>query len=126
MKTKLIIGGSGFIGSQLANKLIFDNNIIIIDNFSRGKLEYIEDLNKNVKCKILNYDISDNKQCMEAFRIATSLFEIDEVWHFAANSDIPAGIIDSNIDTVNVGAIPNVNVFSLLCIGKHSSVTRTV
>ena len=98
MKTKLIIGGSGFIGSQLANKLIFDNNIIIIDNFSRGKLEYIEDLNKNVKCKILNYDISDNKQCMEAFRIATSLFEIDEVWHFAANSDIPAGIIDSNID----------------------------
>ena len=41
-KKILITGGAGFIGSHLAEKLCCDNNIIIFDNFSTGKLTNIE------------------------------------------------------------------------------------
>jgi len=37
----LITGGAGFIGSNLATKLANDNNVIIIDDLSRGKIKNI-------------------------------------------------------------------------------------
>lgn len=98
-KAKLIVGGAGFIGSQLARRLLNDNNfIVIIDNLSRGSLDYIDDLYLNSRCTFLKYDVAERNQCLEAFQQATSKFEIDEVWHLAANSDIPAGVMDPNID----------------------------
>ena len=33
----LITGGAGFIGSNLANTLSKDNEVIVFDNFSSGK-----------------------------------------------------------------------------------------
>ena len=42
-KNILITGGLGFIGSHLSNKLIKDNNVTIVDNFSTGSLYNIKD-----------------------------------------------------------------------------------
>ena len=44
MKNKNIIitGGLGFIGSHIADELIEDNNVTIIDNLSSGKVENLK------------------------------------------------------------------------------------
>ena len=56
----LIIGGCGFIGYHLANKLAKQenrNNITIIDNLSRGVFDNnIKDLVDNKKVKFLKID----------------------------------------------------------------------
>lgn len=55
MKTVLITGGAGFIGSHITKKLINnDYNVIIVDNFSSGKLSNLED---SSKIKIFNENI---------------------------------------------------------------------
>ena len=44
-KNVLITGGAGFIGSALAKDLVNEGaNIIIADNFERGKLDFIEEI----------------------------------------------------------------------------------
>jgi UDP-glucose 4-epimerase len=99
MNGKIIIGGAGFIGSQLVKYFLKQNiKIVVVDNFSRGKLEYLEpELNNNFLLT-LNFDISNFELCNKAFDLATKFTIIDEVWHLAANSDIPAGVLNPNVD----------------------------
>nr|WP_315198956.1 SDR family NAD(P)-dependent oxidoreductase [uncultured Flavobacterium sp.] len=98
-KHALIIGGAGFIGSQLCRVLLnLDYRVTIIDNLSRGKIEYVEDYATNDKFKILEFDIASNSQCDKAFTEAAQIEDITEVWHLAANSDIPAGVSNPDID----------------------------
>lgn len=99
MKHILIIGGAGFIGSNLSSKLLLDGNqVTVIDNLSRGLHAYISEHIKNKSFKFLNFDVSNRQQCIDAFENADRISKIDEVWHLAANSDIPAGVSNPDID----------------------------
>ena len=40
----IVTGGAGFIGSNLANTLSQNHDVIIIDNLATGRLENIEHL----------------------------------------------------------------------------------
>jgi len=42
-KKILIIGGAGFIGSNLASKLALNNDVVILDNLLSGKIENLPD-----------------------------------------------------------------------------------
>lgn len=42
-KKVVITGGLGFIGSHLAEALVEDNDVTIIDNKSTGKIENLSD-----------------------------------------------------------------------------------
>ena len=54
----IVIGGAGFIGSNLVDELLNLNyDVTVIDNLSTGKLE-----NVNKKAKFVNIDISDDNQ----------------------------------------------------------------
>jgi len=44
MKTILITGGCGFIGSNLCKKLIINNKIICIDNLNTGFINNIKEI----------------------------------------------------------------------------------
>ncbi len=83
----LVTGGAGFIGSNLVEKLLEDSNneVIVIDDLSGGKREFIEPFFDKIKFyeKDLVWDI-DN--CFSG---------VDEVWHLAANPDVK----DSSIKT---------------------------
>jgi UDP-glucose 4-epimerase len=87
----LIIGGAGFIGSALVKKMLQDNaDIIVIDKLSLGSTDYID----TAKVEFHQIDINNTKQVLEVLQGK----KIDEVWHLAANSDIPAGVEDMNVD----------------------------
>jgi nucleoside-diphosphate-sugar epimerase len=54
----LITGGAGFIGSYMAQKLIDDNEeVIVVDNLFRGKLENIKTLQENKNFTFYKIDI---------------------------------------------------------------------
>ena len=54
-----ILGGAGFIGSSLADRIVEFNpqyEVTIIDNLSTGKLANVSPKHKFVKCDVNNYD----------------------------------------------------------------------
>ncbi|WP_405305749.1 NAD-dependent epimerase/dehydratase family protein [Methanobrevibacter sp.] len=86
MKNKniLITGGAGFIGSHIANELMEDNNITIIDNLSTGNIKNLktpehENLNF-IKGDICNFNLDE----------LTS--DIDYVFHLAAMASVPLSV----------------------------------
>lgn len=58
-KQILITGGAGFLGSNLARKLLLDsdNHVIIVDNFYSGKKSNIEELLTNPNFSLIEHDI---------------------------------------------------------------------
>lgn len=86
MKNKniLITGGAGFIGSHIADALIDDNNITIVDNLSTGNIKNLktpdhENLNF-IKADICNTNLDD----------LTS--GIDYIFHLAAMASVPLSV----------------------------------
>jgi len=87
----LIIGGAGFIGSVLVKKMLQDNaDIIVIDKLSLGSVDYID----TTKVEFHQIDINNTEQVLKVLEDR----EVGEVWHLAANSDIPAGVEDMDVD----------------------------
>lgn len=89
MKTTILVtGGAGMIGSNLVKRLVTEgNNIIVVDNLWRGKLEYLNDeSNKPVidlQRNFFNIDLAKKEIPVEI------LENVDYVYHLA---DIVAGI----------------------------------
>ncbi len=81
-----ITGGAGFIGSNLAAHLLSaGHNVIIYDNFSTGKREFLD-----ARAKVIDGDILDAKKISEA------MVGCDVVFHLAARS-VVYGPADPNI-----------------------------
>lgn len=100
MKVSIVTGGAGFIGSNLINSLIKEHRyLFVIDSLIRGNKEYIEEFD-GIDDRVIFFkaDLSDIQQAKNAFSVASKYGQVDEVWHLAANSDIPAGINDTSID----------------------------
>lgn len=61
----LVIGGAGIIGSFVVKELLKSqvNEVIIYDNFTRGKMDNIVDTQNDKRCSIypLGGDIRDSK-----------------------------------------------------------------
>ena len=77
-KRILITGGAGFIGSQLADRLLaLDNEVIIVDDFSFGKEENISQLQNDPKVKIIRADVCDGERMQQVTR------DIDLIFHLA-------------------------------------------
>jgi UDP-glucose 4-epimerase len=95
----LITGVCGFIGANLANRLVEKDEIIIgIDNLSRGSLQNISSISENPNFHFIETDISDYDMFVKRVSSIHETHPITEVWHLAANSDIPAGIANSQVD----------------------------
>ena len=58
MKTILVTGGAGFIGSNLCERLIIDGNYVIcLDNLYTGNIKNIENLLNHKNFEFINHDI---------------------------------------------------------------------
>ncbi len=82
MKT-LVTGGAGCIGSEVVKELLRrGDDVTVMDNFSSGKTEHIEEFNDNNKFHLIEGDILD-KSALEG-----ATHNKDIVFHLAANPDI--------------------------------------
>ena len=89
MKTILITGGAGYIGSHLAlNLLEKGENVIIFDNLSTGHIETVETLSKYGNLKFIRGDLLNRTDLKEIFQKYT----IDCVFHFAALSQVEESV----------------------------------
>jgi len=104
----LITGGAGFIGSNLCETLIqMGHQVVCFDNFSTGKLENIEDLLSNPNFKLIEGDIRNLNQCINAVN------GIDYVFHEAALGSVPRSISDPiTTNDVNIGGFLNMLIAS--------------
>lgn len=95
MRVHLIAGGAGFIGVNLAAALLQRGDaVIVIDDLSRGLRENMAGLTSHDSFNFIEADCSEP----DGLNAALGKLKIDEVWHMAANSDIPAGVADYKVD----------------------------
>ena len=73
-------------------------HFFVIDNLLLGRIENLEKLDR---VKFLNIDLSNFEETKNAINEIQSNYSIKEIWHMAANSDIPAGILNPDVDFKN-------------------------
>lgn len=95
MKKVLITGGAGFIGSNLAERLLAENcEVVCVDNFLLGSKDNLRECLGNRNFTLYEEDVTDtDKLCSIMGRHRT-----EEVFHLAANSDIKRGGENPRID----------------------------
>lgn len=95
----LVTGVAGFVGVNLTAELLRRGQRVVgFDNLCRGKLEHLAPFEGNSSFAFEKVDLADLDAFRDALAAAHRLEPITEVWHMAANSDIPAGIADPAID----------------------------
>jgi len=102
----LVIGGSGFIGSFVVRELLKHDvkEVIIYDNFTRGKYDNIEDCLKDPRCKVypLGGDVRELDILDKAFEGVEYVFHLAAMWLLHCK-DFPRTAFDVNIaGTFNV------------------------
>ncbi|QEL57710.1 SDR family NAD(P)-dependent oxidoreductase [Chromobacterium paludis] len=95
----IVVGGAGFIGANLCSMLLeAGRTVVVVDNLLRGSREYLDSEFISSRLFFIEADLSDRVSAELAFTKALSFGTVDEVWHLAANSDIPAGVEDADVD----------------------------
>ena len=102
----LVIGGAGFIGSHLVKELLKHDlkEVIIYDNFARGKYENINESLKDPRCSVfqLGGDIRDTDILDEAMKNVDYVFHLAAMWLLHCK-DFPRTAFHVNIEgTYNV------------------------
>ena len=81
----LVTGGAGYIGSHCVMALLEqDNEVVVFDNLSTGHRETVDTLSKYGKLNFVQGDLLNSSDLKNLFE----KFEIDEVIHFAAFSQV--------------------------------------
>jgi len=98
-KKYLVVGGAGFIGSHLADKLInLKHQVIVLDNLSTGKKENI-----NSKAKFIKADIRNLKQITPHFKNIDGVFLLAALPRVQYSIKYPAKTNRNNVNgTLNV------------------------
>lgn len=90
----LITGGAGFIGSNMVEKLVGDNEIVVLDNLSNVDERYLERFQGKSNFTFVKGDLNE----LPDLKIGK---DIDVVIHLAANSDVRNGAEGPKIDFDN-------------------------
>ena len=113
----LVTGGAGFIGSNLVETLLAQNNeVVVLDNFATGKRENIASFSGNPAFTLIEGDIRDMAMCRKA------VDGMDYVLHEAALGSVPRSIKDPMTSTeVNISGFVN-----MLFAAQEAKVKRFV
>ncbi|SUX05501.1 UDP-glucuronic acid decarboxylase family protein [Campylobacter lari] len=104
MKTILITGGSGFLGSNLCQRLVDDNHIICVDNNYTGRMENINHLLSHPNFTFIHHDICN------PLKIETKL---DQIYNFACPASPPAYQGNHAIKTTKTSVYGAINMLEL-------------
>jgi len=83
-KRLVVTGGAGFVGSHLCARLVPDNDVVVVDNFSNGSREWLPD-----GVEVVEGDLTDPDVAAEAITA-----DVDGVFHFAADKNAAADDVD--------------------------------
>jgi len=113
----IITGGAGFIGSHLTERLLGEGQkVIVLDNFSSGRRENLQHLNKDLSLTIIREDLKKSAQLEQII----SQGEI--VYHFAANPEVRVGETDPKVHfEENIVA-----TFNLLEAIRHAQAQKVI
>ncbi len=111
----IVTGGAGFIGSHLVDRLLdMGHEVIVLDNFSTGRKDNLNHVNK--KIKLVECDLSIKCDWVREFK------NVDWVFHLASLADIvpsiqnPESYFRSNVDAT----------FYVLEAARHANVKRFI
>ena len=104
MRTVLITGGAGFLGSHLTDKFLIEGwNVIVLDNLITGSIENISHLIGKENFKFIKYDVTDYLFFEE---------DIDLILHFACPAS-PVDYFQHPIHTMKVDSLGTLNTLGL-------------
>lgn len=111
----LVVGGAGFIGSHLCDRLLkLGYEVICVDNFSLGTRKNILHLQNKSEFKFYELDVSASN----ALGVIFENEKVEAVFHLAANSDIRASAMNPEIEYRNTYT----TTFQILCTMKKYEV----
>jgi UDP-N-acetylglucosamine 4-epimerase len=115
----LLTGGAGFIGSNLTKALLNHESISlvrVIDNFSTGYRQNLQDIISHPKFELVEGDITDFATCEKVMQ------GIELVSHQAALGSVPRSIVDPINTNVN-NITGSLNIYTA---AKNAGVKRIV
>jgi len=115
----LVTGGAGFIGSNLVESLLDNNNVEqvrVLDNLATGSINNIEDFYSDPRFEFIQGDIRDYNFCL------TACEGIDLISHQAALGSVPRSIKDP-VTSNEVNITGTLNIFTA---AKEKKVKRVV
>ncbi len=82
----MITGGGGFVGSNLADRLLDrGDKVVVVDDFSTGRKEFLAEAKDNPSFRLVKTDLLNENAPFEHFE------GCDMVVHLAANADVRHG-----------------------------------
>jgi UDP-glucose 4-epimerase len=111
-KRYAVTGGAGFIGSNLAERLADGNDVVIIDDLSRGYSKNID----GIDAKFIKGSITDLDLLKDAFA------DVDCVFHLAAIASVQSSV-ENPLETNCVGIDGTLNV---LMASRYAGVKKVV
>ncbi len=104
MKKVVVVGGSGFLGSHVADRLSDEGYKVTILDIAKSK--WIKKNQKFILCDVLNKDLLNK-----------SLKNNDYVFNFAALSDIDQ-VIDKPSETIDINLKGHINIMNSCILNK--------
>ncbi len=99
----LVTGAAGFIGSNVVEFLLKDNQVIGVDNLSSGDIANVNKFKGSDNFSFLNVDVKDKT------RLKKAMTDVDLIVHLSANADVRQGFSRPSVDfEENVLATKNV------------------
>ncbi len=104
-KTNLITGGSGFLGSHLAKRLLEKGEeVICLDNFFTGSKKNLEELFKFKNFEFIRHDVTEPIK-----------LEVDNIWHLAC----PASPIHYQFNPIKTTKTSFLGTYNMLGLAKR-------
>lgn len=97
----IVTGGSGFIGSYIAEAVAESHDVVVIDNFSSGKSENMSGFPDNIR--VIRGSITNISLLTDAFKGADGVFHLAAIASVARSVDDPLATHKTNLTgTLNV------------------------
>ena len=104
-KRNLITGGSGFLGSHLAKRLLENGEeVICLDNFFTGTKKNIEELFGNQNFEFIRHDVTEPIK-----------LEVDKIWHLAC----PASPVHYQFNPIKTTKTSFMGTYNMLGLAKR-------
>jgi dTDP-glucose 4,6-dehydratase len=96
MKTSVVTGGAGFLGSHLCERLLREGHrVVVLDNLITGSVENIQHLFSDPNFTFVQYDVTNYIHVPGP---------VEYVWHFASPAS-PIDYLKLPIQTLKVGSL---------------------